>query len=319
MSLFSGDGEDNNVSKAAGAYDKLAQRLAETLILFHQQDRITRSQLADKFSVSERTIFRDLSRLSPIVEHMGEGCYQLTPQYHQSLRTRDIQQLLDISGGASAFAGQNALFWTTLLRSDGIPQFTVKPLAAEHEIENATLYSFGLLQQAIAGQHCCSFVYKGKPRKVEPYRLVNVKNIWYLAAMEQENLKGFLLSSIKWLAVSKETFTPQTHIHQCIDEEDDVWFSLHKFPVLLRVSATVAAYFLRRNVLPGQVIEARNSDGSLDVTCRIADERQILPIVRYWLPHLRVLSPGSLQQTLNTQLQNALTQFSTPLAESDKE
>ncbi|HII3142855.1 TPA: helix-turn-helix transcriptional regulator [Citrobacter braakii] len=295
------------MSKTAGAYDRLAQRLAETLILFHQQGQVTRSQLADKFAVSERTIFRDLSRLSPIIEHQGGEYYHLAPQYYLSLRTRDIQQLLDIAGASSVFAGQNAVFWSTLLHTEGLPQFTVKPLAAEHQVESALSRSFGLLQQAITGQQCCTFVYKGKARRVEPYRLVNVKNLWYLAAMEQDNLKGFLLSGIRWLVVSKETFTPQMHIHQCIDEEDDVWFSLHKFPVRLHVSALVAGYFLRRSVLPGQAIETHHPDGSLDVTCRIADERQLLPIVRYWLPELRIISPESLHSVLVKQLEAALS------------
>lgn len=294
------------MSRTTGAYDKLAQRLAETLILFHQQDQVTRSQLADKFKVSERTIFRDLSRLSPIIEHQGGEYYRLTPQYHQSLRSRDIQNLLDIAGASSIFAGQNAAFWSTLLHMEGLPQFTVKPLAAEHQVESSLSRSFGLLQQAITGQQCCAFVYKGKARRVEPYRLVNVKNLWYLAAMEQECLKGFLLSNIQWLTVSEDTFSPQAHIHQCIDEEDDAWFSLHKFPVRLHVSTVVAKYFLRRNILPRQIIETHNEDGSLEVTSYVANEQQILPIIRYWLPHLRVISPKFLHDKLENQLKEAL-------------
>lgn len=141
---------------------------------------------------------------------------------------------------------------------------------------------------------------------------MNVKNVWYLAAMEQENLKGFLLSCMEWLELCDETFVPEERIEQCIDEEDDVWFSLHKFPVRLHVNASVAGYFLRRAVLPGQVINTQNSDGSLEITCMIADERQLLPWVRYWLPNLIILSPESLHATLQAQLVDALTVFSLP-------
>lgn len=84
------------MSKAAGAYEKLANRLAETIILFHQQDQVTRKQLADKFNVSDRTIFRDLNRLSPIVEHVNGDSYCLAPQYHQALRSRDVHQLFTV-------------------------------------------------------------------------------------------------------------------------------------------------------------------------------------------------------------------------------
>lgn len=86
------------MGKSIGAYEKLANRLAETIILFHQQEQVTRQQLAEKFNVSERTVFRDLSRLSAIIEHISGDCYCLAPQYYQALRTRDIRQLLDIAG-----------------------------------------------------------------------------------------------------------------------------------------------------------------------------------------------------------------------------
>lgn len=307
------------MGKATGAYEKLAQRLAETIILFHQQEQVTRQHLAAKFNVSERTIFRDLSRLSAIIEHISRDRYRLAPQYHQALRTRDIRQLLDIAGISPLFAGQNPGFWSPLLQTEGIPQFSIKHPAAEHESENALSLHFSQLRKAIAEHRQCTFFYKEKKRVVAPYRLVNVKNVWYLAAMEQDNLKGFLLSGIKWLALRDETFVPEERIEQCIDEEDDVWFSLQKFPVRLHVNSSVASYFLRRAVLPGQVIDMQNSDGSLEITCKIADERQLLPWVRYWLPNLTILSPKSLHATLQAQLTDALTVFSSPDINRTKE
>lgn len=108
--------------------------------------------------------------------------------------------------------------------------------------------------------------------------------------MEQENLKGFLLSGLQWLELCDETFVPEARIEQCIDEEDDVWFSLNKFPVRLHVNASVAGYFLRRDVLRGRS-STRKTATLLEITCKIADERQLLPWVRYWLPNLTILSP----------------------------
>ncbi|AFR03590.1 helix-turn-helix transcriptional regulator [Pectobacterium carotovorum] len=300
------------MGKLTGAYEKLADRLAETIILFHQQEQVTRKQLAEKFNISGRTVFRDLNRLSAIIEHVSGDCYCLAPQYHQALHTRDIRQLLDMAGISPLFAGQNPAFWSALLQTEGIPQFSIKHPAAEHESENALSRYFTQLRQAITEQRKCTFFYKNKPRVVEPYRLVNVKNIWYLAAMEQENLKGFLLSGMEWLELCDETFVREERIERCIDEEDDVWFSLNKFPVRLHVNASVAGYFLRRDVLPGQVINTQNSDGSLEITCKIADERQLLPWVRYWLPNLTIISPESLHATLQMQLADALTAFSSP-------
>jgi transcriptional regulator of NAD metabolism len=76
LRLFSAS-EGFEVGKATGAYEKLAHRLAETIILFHQQEQVTRQQLAETFNVSGRTVFRDLSRLSAIIEHISGDSYCL--------------------------------------------------------------------------------------------------------------------------------------------------------------------------------------------------------------------------------------------------
>lgn len=34
-----------------------------------------------KFGITERTVYRDLQALSPIIEHDGKGRYQLLPAY----------------------------------------------------------------------------------------------------------------------------------------------------------------------------------------------------------------------------------------------
>ncbi|GAB80918.1 helix-turn-helix transcriptional regulator [Shimwellia blattae] len=297
------------MSNSPGSYEKLASRLAAIIVLLHQQEHITREQLAGMFQVSVRTVFRDLNRLSSIVEHIHGDSYRLSPGFRQSLQMNDINKLINNLGIPTLFSGQNPTFWTALLKDSGLPQLLIKPLAPEKITETSFSHNFSQLSLSINEHRYCSFLYKNRSRYIQPYRLVNVKNIWYLAAMEKENLKGFLLSGITWLKISDEKFIPEKSIEQCIDEEDDVWFSLNKFQVLLHVDASVAGYFLRRSVLPGQVITQHNKDGSLEVSCKIADERQLLPWVRYWLPNLKILSPKSLQSELKAQLAEALIRF----------
>ena len=39
-----------------------------------------------KFGITERTVYRDLQALSPIIEHDGKGRYQLLPAYQPCRR-----------------------------------------------------------------------------------------------------------------------------------------------------------------------------------------------------------------------------------------
>lgn len=52
---------------AANEHDTLAQHLAEILRLLYLGEQPDHQQLAERFGVSERTIYRDLSRLGDVV------------------------------------------------------------------------------------------------------------------------------------------------------------------------------------------------------------------------------------------------------------
>lgn len=43
------------------------------------------------------------------------------------------------------------------------------------------------------------------------------------------------------------------------------------------------------------VIEKELEDGGLIVSARVGHVNQVLPIVRYWIPHIRIISPEGLQ------------------------
>ena len=73
----------------------------------------------------------------------------------------------------------------------------------------------------------------------------------------------------------------------------------------------VAHYFARRALLPQQQQRA-NADGSLLVTTHINHINQLLPVVRYWLPHVRIVRPAQLHEVVVAELQQALTLWEVP-------
>lgn len=65
-------------------------------------------------------------------------------------------------------------------------------------------------------------------------------------------------------------------------------------------------YFLRRNVLPHQELVEELDDGQLLLRCQVNHPNQLLPIIRYWIPHVRILEPVWLQQQLHDELTDYL-------------
>jgi len=75
--------------------------------------------------------------------------------------------------------------------------------------------------------------------------------------------------------------------------------------VLLRVARDAAHYFSRQQLLPQQQ-HRTDSDGSLLVSTQINHINQLLPVVRHWLPHVRILKPAAWQEELIRGLKQAI-------------
>jgi hypothetical protein len=87
-----------------------------------------------------------------------------------------------------------------------------------------------------------------------------------------------------------------------LHEEEGIWFTDQPQEVVLRIGQEVAGYFKRRDLIANQVIRMELQDGGLIVSARVGHLNQVLPIVRYWIPHIRIVSPEGLQAELDAGL-----------------
>ena len=142
---------------------------------------------------------------------------------------------------------------------------------------------------------------------LEPYRLINTKGIWYLAAVHDGRLKTFGVGKIRSVQVRTETFTRDPAIESSVLTEEGIWHSPQAQKVQLSVAPDAAAYFKRRQLIPHQKVLREASDGSLTVETTVGHPNQILPIVRYWIPSVRIVSPVAWNNELIRQLADYLT------------
>ena len=69
-------------------------------------------------------------------------------------------------------------------------------------------------------------------------------------------------------------------------------------------------YFERKALLPKQKIVEKRQDGSLVISSSAWSYNQIAPIVQYWIPNIRVLSPCELDTYIRKNLTSWLDQTS---------
>ena len=288
---------------AATEHDKLATRLALILVKLNQGETLNPAALAAEFNVSVRTIQRDLSeRFSylPLVKS-GRGDYTLEPHVLGHIPLRDVSRFAALAGVRGLFPSLSDEFLRDVF--DNRLQSSVLVRGHQYESLQDKTKSFHALEQAIVAHRLVDFDYtkpEGTRRRtdVRPYKLVNQSGVWYLAAQEGDTLKSFAFGRIQHLTVSPTPFTPDPLVDDTLAREEGVWLNPDKKEVVLKVSPEAAGYFTRRKLIAGQVIEKTLEDGGLIVSTKVAHPNQILPIVRYWIPHVRVISPEHLQAEL---------------------
>jgi len=295
-----------------GNHDTLVYRLSHMLIKLNQGESLDPKSLAEEFNVNLRTIQRDLNvRFAYLPLQKKNGRYALEPAFLGKLSNNDIKRFASLAGVRGLFPALSDEFLRDIFDYRIESAFLVKGHNYENLSGKETM--FRALEKAIVGSLHVSFHYRKEYEDkeflgIEPYKLLNHKGIWYLAGKDNGKLKTFAFSRIHQIITSDKEFPPDPSIHDLLTQEDGIWFGAEKLEIVMTIAAGVAAYFKRRKLIANQIIEKELDDGSLIVSAKVGHANQVLPIVRYWIPNIRVISPVSLQQALDEELASYINQ-----------
>jgi len=295
---------------ANGQHDTIAYRLSQILIKLNQAEKLDPEDLAQEFGVHVRTIQRDLRvRLAYLPLTKIQGRYQLSPAYLGKLNYNDIERFAALAGVKGLFPSLSA----ESLRSIFDKAIAVPWLVKGHHYEDLSERQpiFRQLEAAVMESRLLDFemVVAGVPKAykaVAPYRLLNLKGIWYLAAVAQGKYKTFGIGKMLRVVVTESSFHKDPALEITIAKQEGAWHSEDSHEVMLSVAAPVASYFKRRQLVPNQIVKLESSDGSLQISTTVGHPTQILPIVRYWLPHIRIVYPAPWQESLERGLEEYL-------------
>lgn len=291
---------------AADNHDTLVFRLAQMLIKLNQGEKLDPRALAEEFGVNLRTIQRDLNeRFAYLPLEKSDGRYRIDPTFLGKLSTKDVDRFACLAGVKGLFPSLSDDF----LRDIFDDQMRGALLVKGHHYESLAgkEQRFRELEKAIVEHRQIDFDY-AKPDAVKsytgisPYKLVNNKGVWYLAACDGEKLKTFAFTKIERLRLLDATFDVDKEIERKLTEDDGVWISDEKTEIVLKIAGAVAGYFKRRQLIANQVIEKELEGGGLIISAKVGHINQVLPIVRYWIPHIRIISPEGMQAKLESEL-----------------
>jgi predicted DNA-binding transcriptional regulator YafY len=142
---------------------------------------------------------------------------------------------------------------------------------------------------------------------IKPYKIVFMNENFYLAseiANRRYRFSPLRIARIQSAKTTGNNFHQNQEIATFIKEmqtpkaryEPD--YRAHQIDVRLTVSRAKASFFREKRFLPSQTILSDNPNGTLEIGYTITHEAEILDLILRWLPHLRVVSPVSLDETV---------------------
>ncbi|EEY90483.1 MULTISPECIES: helix-turn-helix transcriptional regulator [Acinetobacter] len=291
-------------------HERLADRLANILTKLNMGHQLSIKELAADFGVSTRTISRDFDRLNtylPLLQDIESKKYYLDLNYLGKIAPKDIRNFAQLSGINHLYPSLDMSFLRELLDSRAHQIYSAKGYSFEDVSQFKEL--FKVLGKAIQEQRQISFVYKGEPRLVQPYRLIHHHGSWYLAAVRKNQLRTYRISHIQLMQSPDEDsqFVPDPNIVKLVENDDSIWFGQDKQEIILSIDSQVAFYFKQRSILPEQQIVKELNDGGLLVSSKINHDMQLLPLIRFWIPHLKIVNPEGLQEELEIDLKKYLS------------
>ncbi|WP_134684983.1 helix-turn-helix transcriptional regulator [Brevibacillus migulae] len=288
---------------------KLDRLLAITMTLLNQP-RVSATELAERFEVSQRTIYRDMESINqagiPIVSFPGaDGGYEIMPGFRidkQILSLDDFTSIYAALRGARSATDSSdidgilerigALMPGNVNSAGSLPidlDFTPPPN------ERGKIKS---LVQAIKGLHIVHFRYldnKGTEteRRIEPMGLFLKGYVWYLYGycLTRSDFRVFRLSRILEPMILTDTFVRRPYTLQDVEKEFMSKANFTKVRAVLRFQPSVKTRV--RDEFGYDPITAEQ-DGSLSVIAHYSSiERAVQNILSY-SSGVKVLEPPEL-------------------------
>ena len=285
------------------SHDKIAVRLAQIIVKLNSGERLSIDELVEEFSVNKRTILRDFERLSILPIQKENGKYFLEDYALGKLGFKDIKTFAALIGARSLFPELDDRFISDVLNEKLNKAYLIKNQGFESI--QISRDDFEAVSAAVIKNRIVDCEYNDKERKLKPYKLINNSGIWYLLADDEGKLKNFTLSKIKRIKIKGDTFTANAEFLKRIEKNDTNWFSDAKFKVTLEIKNEAMKYFKRKEFLPNYEV-VQEDDHKIIISTEVAYDDEILRVVKYWLPFIKIVEPLNLKDKFENLLRDYL-------------
>jgi predicted DNA-binding transcriptional regulator YafY len=299
-------------------YDKILTRLNIIITRLNNGESLSVKELAEEFNVSTRTIQRDLNeRLIPLYPiYQDKKKWKMKDNYkiEKSSNIEDTLVLDILENMANSlgnrFSNKAKSLLSKIKNEDFNPIYT--KLNMEDISDNLNLIM--QLENAIKNKkiiHCIyDFVTSKKEIDIKPLKIANYEGFWYLLALDARNdiLKKYHIKSISNIKITDKSFNISQKLDELLENSINIWFDAtnEAYEVQLYLDSIAAKILQRKPISKTQKTIKKYENGDLEISIKITHEMEILPIVKYWIPHIKIVSPIWLAEKLNDDVKKIL-------------
>ena len=296
-------------------------RLFKIVYYLLERGKSTAPELADKFEVSIRTIYRDLDAISvagiPIYATKGKGGGIFIMQdfvLDKSLLSEaEKEQILMALQGISAT--ENNQSEELLIKLGGLFQSKVTNWIevdfSEWYKNTPKLDTFNLIKRAIFNRCIITFSYFAREgnyskRTVEPIKLLFKNKDWYLYGfcLLRNDFRFFKLTRIKDLIISSDTFVREV---ENIPEIETTIKNDNMIPAKLKFSPQVA--FRVYDEFTDNV--SKDNQGNLYVNIDLPDNETLFSYILSFGDNVEIIEPDYLRHSIKEKIKRMLEKYIT--------
>ena len=168
------------------------------------------------------------------------------------------------------------------------------------------------IKNAIKSKTEIECIYNDKQRKLQPLKILNLENFWYLINydLEYNEVRKYHLNSISSVKILDSKFEFDNDIIESFDNAINAYFKpdVEPFSIELFLDEEISKYFLRKPLNSTQRVIKTYEDGSCDIEIYITSYMEIIPIIQKYLPHIIVISPDELSEFIKENLDEYMEQ-----------